>query len=233
MAKVNNHEHGKELIRLKDITKFYRQGETTIHALDGVDLSIREGEFISVMGPSGCGKSTLMHVLGFLARPTSGSYHFEGRDSSKFTDDELAEMRNQGIGFIFQSFNLLPRTSVLDNVLLPTTYRPKTIKNDVEKRARKLLDLVGLSHRLENHPNQLSGGEQQRVAIARALINSPSLILADEPTGNLDSKATEEIMSILRALHDERNTILMVTHEAYLSEFTERVIHMKDGKIVS
>ena len=220
------------LIRLKGVTKDYDIGEVKIRALRGVDLDIRKGEFAAIMGPSGCGKSTLMHILGFLARPTAGEYTFEGRDSSKFTDDELAEMRNLNIGFIFQAFNLLPRTNVLDNVLLPTHYTTGIDHVSAKKKALHLLDQVGLSHRLGNHPNQLSGGEQQRVAIARALINDPSLIMADEPTGNLDSKATIEIMDILTALHHQGNTIVMVTHEPELAEYTDRVITMNDGVVV-
>ena len=222
----------EDLIRLEGVTKEYLQGDIVIQALRGIDLSIKKGEFVSVMGPSGCGKSTLMHILGFLARPTGGKYLFEGRNSTEFTDDELALTRNQGIGFIFQSFNLLPRTSVLDNVLLPTNYSVNADREAVRKTALQLLETVGLNHRLNNNPNQLSGGEQQRVAIARSLINSPSLILADEPTGNLDSKATGEIMDILTGLHRQGNTILMVTHEDYLSEFTDRTIRVKDGQIV-
>ena len=222
-----------ELIKLEGVTKEYGQGDITIRALRGVDLSIKKGEFVAVMGPSGCGKSTLMHIMGFLARPTAGKYYFNDKLASEFTDDELAELRNREIGFVFQAFNLLPRTNVLDNVLLPSNYTPDVNPAEVKERALTLLDTVGLSHRLENNPNQLSGGEQQRVSIARALINDPKLILADEPTGNLDSKATEEIMNILTNLHQQGNTILMVTHEDYLSEFTDRVIWMKDGRVVS
>jgi len=220
-----------ELIKLEGITKEYGQGDIIIRALRGADLVIKRGEFVAVMGPSGCGKSTLMHILGFLARPTAGKYFFNGRESSEFSDDELAEVRNREIGFVFQAFNLLPRTSVLDNVMLPSNYTPGANPAEIRERALHLLDTVGLSHRLENNPNQLSGGEQQRVAIARSLINDPKLILADEPTGNLDSKATDEIMNILTNLHQQGNTILMVTHEDYLSEFTDRVIRMKDGKV--
>ncbi|MEA3249787.1 MAG: ABC transporter ATP-binding protein [Patescibacteria group bacterium] len=222
----------EDFIKLKGVTKDYDIGEVTIRALRGVDLTIRQGEFAAIMGPSGCGKSTLMHILGFLARPSRGKYIFNGRDSSDFTDDELAVMRNMSIGFVFQAFNLLPRTSVLDNVLLPTNYSPNVDRAAVKERALHILDEVGLSHRLENHPNQLSGGEQQRVSIARALINDPSLIMADEPTGNLDSKATIEIMDILTALHQKGNTIVMVTHEKYLSGYCDRVINMNDGVVV-
>lgn len=222
-----------ELIKFEGVTKEYLQGDVVIRALRGVDLTIKKGEFVSVMGPSGCGKSTLMHIMGFLARPTDGKYYFDGQLASSYTDDELAVTRNSSIGFIFQAFNLLPRTSVLDNVLLPTTYSDNVDKKAAQERALELLDLVNLTHRLNNNPNQLSGGEQQRVAIARALINNPTFILADEPTGNLDSKATEEIMGVLTGLHQEGNTILMVTHEEELSEFTDRIIWMKDGKVVN
>ncbi|MBU0624988.1 ABC transporter ATP-binding protein [Patescibacteria group bacterium] len=223
----------EELIKLEGVTKEYPQGEIIIQALRGVDLTIKKGEFVAVMGPSGCGKSTLMHILGFLARPTAGRYIFAGRDSTTYSDDELAVVRNSQIGFIFQAFNLLPRTSVLDNVILPTNYTPGANYEEVRVRALQLLETVNLTHRLNNYPNQLSGGEQQRVAVARALINSPSLILADEPTGNLDSKATEEIMDILTALQRQGNTLLMVTHEKYLSNYTDRVIQMQDGQVVS
>ncbi len=221
-----------ELIRLEGITKQYLQGENVINALAGIDLSIAPGEYIAVMGPSGCGKSTFLDTLGLLARPSSGNYYLEGSDVSGLTGDELAGIRNSKIGFVFQSFNLLPKTSVLENVLIPTAYSAGGATKELKERALELLDMVKMSHRLDNHPNQLSGGEQQRVAIARALINGPSLILADEPTGNLDSKTTSEVLDIIDSLNDKGNTIIVVTHEDYLAERTKKVIRMKDGKIV-
>jgi putative ABC transport system ATP-binding protein len=221
----------EELIRLENIRKEYDQGHVKIHALDGVDLRIDKGEFAAIMGPSGSGKSTLLHLLGFLAKPTSGMYFFQGRDCAGFGDEERASMRNQSIGFVFQNYNLLPRTSALDNVLLPTLYAERTDPVKTKARALALLDRVGMSHRLDNHPNQLSGGEQQRVAIARALINDPPLILADEPTGNLDSRTANGIMALLEELSAEGNTIVMVTHEEEIAERARRQIHVRDGKI--
>ncbi|MBU1255787.1 ABC transporter ATP-binding protein [Patescibacteria group bacterium] len=221
------------LIKLENITKDYIDEELVTPALHGVSFDIKQGEFIAVMGSSGSGKSTLMHIIGFLDRATSGEYFFDKENISEFDDDKLAQIRNQKVGFIFQSYNLLARTSVLDNVLLPTIYTPDIDSKEAEEKARQLLDKVGLSHRINHRPNQLSGGEQQRVAIVRALINQPRLILADEPTGNLDSKSGQEVMEVLQDLNEEGHTILMVTHEKYVAECAQRIIILKDGRIIS
>ena len=221
------------LIKIEDITKDYIDDELVTPALRGVSFEIKEGDFIAVMGSSGSGKSTLMHIIGFLDKLTSGSYFFDGEDASHFDDEKLAEIRNSKVGFIFQSYNLLPRISVLDNVLLPTIYALNLDREKVEQRARQLLDKVGLSHRIKHRPNQLSGGEQQRVAVVRALINEPRLILADEPTGNLDSKSGQEVMEVIQDLNEEGHTILMVTHEKYVAECARRILVLKDGKILS
>lgn len=220
------------LIRLSSLVKEYIQGETVVRALNGINLDIPRGDFIAVMGPSGCGKSTLMYTVGLLDRPTSGQYFFEGKDTSKMEGNELAAIRNSQIGFVFQAFNLLPRTSVLENVLLPTTYALRQDPN-ARERAHMLLKRVNLSHRINAKPNQLSGGEQQRAAIARALINEPSLIVADEPTGNLDSKTSAEVMNLIGELNAEGNTIVMVTHEEDIAENAKRIVRMKDGRIIS
>jgi len=221
------------LIKIDNVTKDYIDDELVTPALRGVSFEINEGEFLAVMGSSGSGKSTLMHIIGFLDKLTSGKYIFDNQDASNFEDDQLAEIRNQKIGFIFQSYNLLARTSVLDNVLLPTIYTPNLNKKKTEKKALDLLNKVGLSERIGHNPNQLSGGEQQRVAIVRALINKPRLILADEPTGNLDSKSGQEVMEILQDLNEDGHTILMVTHEKYVAECAGRIMILRDGKIIS
>jgi len=217
------------IIETKDIIKEYGDGIVT-KALCGVSLKIEKGEFAAIMGPSGCGKSTLMHILGFLDRPTYGQYLFEGQNFTKFSDDRLAGIRNEKIGFVFQSYNLLPRTSVFDNVRLPLFYSQS--KQKLDWLAKEAISAVGLAPRINHMPSQLSGGEQQRVAIARALVNNPSLILADEPTGNLDSKGGEQIMEILEELNNEGHTIVVVTHERETARFAKRIIKMKDGCII-
>lgn len=218
------------LIVLEDIRKSYRLGGVDIHALDGVDLSIHQNEFVALMGPSGSGKSTLMNVLGCLDSPTSGKYALNGKDVGSMRDRQLSEIRNTEIGFVFQSFNLLPRMSSLDNVALPLVYAGISSKQR-RLRAQEMLELVGLGDRLKNKPNQLSGGQRQRVAIARALANEPSLVLADEPTGNLDSTTAQEIMEMLTKVNAQGNTIVVVTHEREIAEYAQRIIHLKDGRI--
>lgn len=218
------------LIEIKNLTKEYRNEEVVTKVLHGLSFKLEKGEFVSIMGPSGSGKSTLMHLLGFLDRPTTGEYLFDGVNTTDMTDDELALFRNEKIGFVFQAFNLLPRTSVLDNVKLPLLY--SVTKEDHTVRATAVLESVGLGHRVNFFTNQISGGEKQRVAIARALVNHPSVIFADEPTGNLDSKSGVAIMKILQDLNEQGNTIILVTHETYTSEHAKRIIKIKDGEIV-
>lgn len=217
-------------ILLRNIRKIYTMGDTTVHALAGADLHIAPREMTAIMGPSGSGKSTLMNILGCLDRPTSGSYSLDGHEVATLNDDELAVVRNQKIGFVFQSFNLLPRMSALQNVALPMVYGG--VKKERLARATQALTLVGLLTRVEHRPNELSGGQRQRVAIARALVNNPAIIMADEPTGNLDSKAGDEIMELFCNLNDQGRTIILVTHEPEIATFARRILHVRDGKIV-
>jgi putative ABC transport system ATP-binding protein len=223
------------VISIKNLVKTYVVGEVEVRALRGVSLDIRGGEFLAVTGPSGSGKSTLMHILGCLDRPTSGQYILDGQDVSKMSKDQLAEVRNQKIGFVFQGFNLLSRTSALDNVELPLLYRGGKMKSsERHKLAMEALTAVGLAERADHHPNQLSGGQQQRVAIARALITKPSILLADEPTGNLDTRTSIEVMGIFQRLNIERGiTVLLITHEHDIAEYGSRIIACRDGQIVS
>lgn len=221
-----------EVIRLVDIVKSYIMGDSVVHALDHVNVQIGEGEFTSIMGPSGSGKSTMMNILGCLDRPTSGHYFLRGRDIAGYNDDELAHTRNAEIGFVFQNFNLLPKLTAQVNVALPLVYAGI---NEEERmvRAARALESVGLGNRLDHKPNEMSGGQRQRVAIARALVNNPAIIMADEPTGNLDTKSSYEIMDIFKAMNDEGKTIVMVTHELDIAQQTKRILVMRDGKLVS
>ena len=227
----------KSIIITQNLRKIYGMGEVQVKALDGVDIQIDKGEFVAIMGPSGSGKSTLMNILGCLDRPTEGHYILAGIDVSQMNKAQLAAVRNQLLGFVFQSFNLLSRTSALNNVVLPLVYKrtrdgDKVLSGKGRKEmAMAALDAVGLADRADHEPMELSGGQRQRVAIARALVNDPALILADEPTGNLDTRTGEEIMTVLHELHNRNRTILMVTHEAYIAEQTQRTIQLLDGKI--
>jgi putative ABC transport system ATP-binding protein len=219
------------LIEIKNVTKDYTTGDVVTPVLRGVSFDLEKGEFIAIMGPSGSGKSTLMHILGFLDTLTTGQYIFGGKDVSTMTDDELAEMRSNKVGFVFQAFNLLSRSTAWENVMLPLVYK-RDGKIDRKAKAKELLEQVGLGHRLENTPGKLSGGEKQRVAIARALVNDPDVIFADEPTGNLDSKSGLQVMKILQELNDQGHTIILVTHERYTAEHAKRILEIKDGLIL-
>jgi putative ABC transport system ATP-binding protein len=223
---------GKSIIKIVGLSKTYTVGEVEVKALKSVDLSIDEGEFVAIMGASGSGKSTLMNLIGCLDKPTSGEYYLDGVNTSSFSKNDYARIRNQKIGFVFQGFNLLNRTSALENVELPLMYdRYERIKEPA-KKAIEVLERVGLGDRIHHEPNQLSGGQQQRVAIARALVNEPSLILADEPTGNLDSKMSVEVFSLFQKLNDEGITIVLVTHERDFAKFAKRIVELKDGKVI-
>jgi len=220
------------VIRTEELAKVYQMGAEQVHALNGVDVEIRKGEYVAIMGPSGSGKSTLMNLIGCLDSPSSGRYWLAGRLVSELDDDELAYIRNKEIGFVFQTFNLLPRATALHNVELPLIYNGTPAEERVE-RAKQALERVDLAPRMSHKPNELSGGQRQRVAIARALVNNPSIVLADEPTGNLDSKTGEEIMHLFENLHRQGNTIILVTHEMDIAQHAHRVIFIRDGKIAS
>jgi len=222
----------EEILKLENISRFYKVGTETVKALNSVSMSINKNEFVALMGASGSGKSTMMNILGCLDTATAGTYHLNGTDVSKMTDNELADVRNREIGFIFQTFNLLPRSSALENVMLPLIYAGVN-KVERQKTATETLRRVQLADRMTHRPNELSGGQRQRVAIARALVNNPSIVLADEPTGNLDSKTSVEIMGLLEAIHKQGNTIIVVTHEEDIALHAHRIIRLKDGQIES
>lgn len=219
-----------DIILLKDIRKSYYLGKQELPVLKGIDITIGKSEYVALMGPSGSGKSTLMNILGCLDTPTGGSYILNGKDVSRMEDDELADVRNTEIGFVFQQFNLLPRLTTWENVALPLIYAGVN-KKEREERARAILDKVGLADRAHHKPNELSGGQSQRVAIARALVNNPALMLADEPTGNLDTKTSNEIMDLFSAIHEQGNTVVLVTHEEDIARYTKRIIRIRDGMV--
>lgn len=220
------------MITLKKLMKIYQMGDSRVHALDGVSLFIGQGEFVAITGPSGSGKSTLMNILGCLDRPTSGSYQLDGAEVATLNDDQLALTRNKKIGFVFQNFNLLPRISALHNIALPLVYAGVAEKERLG-RSLTVLTKVGLTERRDHRPNELSGGQRQRIAIARALVNDPAILIADEPTGNLDTKSSLEIMDIFCELHKQGRTIIMVTHEPDIAAYAERIVHVRDGRILN
>jgi putative ABC transport system ATP-binding protein len=223
------------VIRIRDLYRIYRMGGSEVRALDGISLDVHRGEFVAIMGPSGSGKSTLMNIVGCLDRPTAGSYVLDGVEISSLDRDRRAEIRNDKIGFVFQNFNLLARTNALENVELPLLYSAKTDMTDAERRARahRCLERVGLAERWDHTSAQLSGGQQQRVAIARSLVNDPAILLADEPTGNLDSRTSEEVIAIFQALNGEGRTVVLITHDTDIAQFAQRVVAFRDGKIIS
>lgn len=220
----------EEIIRIENIVKDYKVGTQVVHALRSIDLNINKNEYVALMGPSGSGKSTLMNILGCLDTPTSGNYFLNNKDVSKMVDNQLAEIRNKEIGFVFQTFNLLPRSSALENVSLPLIYSGIN-KSTRKEKAMEVLGKVSLTDRIDHKPNELSGGQRQRVALARALVNNPSIILADEPTGNLDSKTSIEIMALFQKINEQGNTLIVVTHEEHIAEYAHRIVRIIDGKI--
>ncbi len=223
----------RPVVEIRGLVRVYHMGEVEVRALDGVDLTVAEGEFVAIMGPSGSGKSTLMNILGCLDRPTAGTYALDGHDVSALDADERAEIRNAKIGFVFQNFNLLARTSALENVELPLLYgRDGLGANERERRAKQMIARVGLEGREDHHPSQLSGGQQQRVAIARALITDPAILLADEPTGNLDSRTSQDVLAIFQDLNDAGKTVILITHEPDIAAYAKRAVHFRDGRIV-
>ena len=226
------------LIELKNVRKVFKQGDLEVEILKGINLTINKGEFVSIVGPSGSGKSTLMYILGCLDKPTSGNYYLDGREVLNLSDDELSKLRSEYIGFVFQAFYLIPYLTVLDNVLLPVTYLPAKEKkkrfsrNSPEEKAVELLRRLGMGDRLDFKPEEISGGQKQRTAIARALINSPEIILADEPTGQLDTESSHEVMKIFKELHSEGKTVVVVTHDPEVAKYAQRIIRIRDGKVV-